>query len=297
MTRLALSALSAAFAALPWGALRAVGRVVGWAFGSLLRIRRSAVERAMARARVERPREVAAQMYAGLGAGLCELLWLAGASPARRDRAVARAVRFDPALEAAIDEALDEGPVVFAASHTGNWELVAYAAARLLRSRGRSLAVVVKPISARAVDRFCTRLREGLGLVLVRPRGALAAAARVLDEGGAVAMPIDQVPDRARHADQVPFLGALAHADRAPFALARRSRATVLVVAARRDGSGQRVQLLGRLSLSRRRASSPSDATRVATSALDAFVRQAPESWLWLHRRWRAPLVASGEPS
>jgi hypothetical protein len=35
-------------------------------------------------------------------------------------------------------------------------------------------------------------------------------------------------------------------------------------------------------------------ATREATAALDRFVRAHPASWLWLHRRWRAPLELRG---
>jgi hypothetical protein len=71
-------------------------------------------------------------------------------------------------------------------------------------------------------------------------------------------------------------------------------------VAASRDGRLQRGHLLAELSPPVRQVgqgrgeSSAGDwiesATREATRALDAFVCERPSSWLWLHRRWRAPL-------
>jgi KDO2-lipid IV(A) lauroyltransferase len=35
-------------------------------------------------------------------------------------------------------------------------------------------------------------------------------------------------------------------------------------------------------------------ATVGATRALDRFVREYPSQWLWMHRRWKEPGVASG---
>jgi KDO2-lipid IV(A) lauroyltransferase len=122
-------------------------------------------------------------------------------------------------------------------------------------------------------------------------------------------MLIDQVPERARHGVPVTFLGAPALADRAPAALAHACGATVLVVAGTRHGAVQRVHLLAEIApspplaaglqgaagvLGAAPASEPgawtAQATREATAALDRFVRAHPSSWLWLHRRWRAPL-------
>ena len=256
----------------------------------------------MTRAAVEAPGASASAMYRGLGEGVLELLWLAGASPERRDEALRMHVRLDEDLEVALYEAAERGPVVLAASHTGNWELIAYGAAQVLAKHGRRLAVVVKPQSVGAFHAFCMNLRRACGLVLIDPEGAFGAARRSLAAGDVIAMPIDQVPDRKRHGVEVQFMGAAALADRAPAALARATGATLLVVAASRDGRLQRGHLLAELGPPQARASarhargepSASDwiegATCEATRALAAFVSERPASWLWLHRRWRAPL-------
>ena len=289
-----LDLIARAVALLSWEVLARAGAALGWLAGSVLRIRRSAVEGAMRRANVGDPRRVAASMYRSLGAGVFELLWLAGSRPERRDAAIRAHVELDDDLAVALHEACERGPVVLAASHTANWELVAFGAARSLGEQGRRLAVVVKPQSVGAFHAFCTHLREACGLVLISPEGAFGAARKSLAAGDVIAMPIDQVPGRARHGVGVPFLGAQALADRAPAALARATGATLLVVAASREGRRQRIHLLAELPPHARGESTANawitNATREATRVLDGFVNAEPASWLWLHRRWRAPL-------
>jgi KDO2-lipid IV(A) lauroyltransferase len=252
----------------------------------------------MRRANVSDARSVAASMYRSLGAGIFELLWLAGKGPEQRDAAIAEHVVLEDDFAVALHEACERGPVVLAASPTGNWELAAFGAARALGASGRRLAVVVKPQSVGVFHAFCTHLREACGLRLIAPEGAFGAARRSLAAGDVIAMPIDQVPGRKRHGVRVPFLGAQAFADRAPAAVARATGATLLVVATSRQGRRQHIHLLAELPPHGRGESTASawitNATRESTRALDAFVIAEPASWLWLHRRWRAPLEVRG---
>jgi len=292
MTYAALTLLAAIIARLPAAARAWFGRALGFLAGSVLRIRRSLVERAMARAGIRQPGLSAAEMYGSLGQGLVELLWLA-AAPASQRRAAVASVALDDASAAALDDACARGPVVLFASHTGNWELAAAAAARLLSRRGRRLAVVAKAMHAHGVDAFLRRLRTSFGIDVVAPRGALASARRALAKGDVVVMPIDQVPDSPSHGLSVPFLGEVAVTDRAPATLAWRMRATVLVVAAERTAEGHRVRVLDVIeprSTQERSARRWIDATTArATARLEGFVQRSPASWMWLHRRWRAP--------
>ncbi|MBX3207081.1 MAG: hypothetical protein KF764_18690 [Labilithrix sp.] len=303
MTYAALRVVAALVALLPRAALSWLGGALGVFVGSVLRIRRALVEAAMDRSGVEDPAAAASSMYRALGCGVFELLWLAAGSPARRARAVGD-VAIDRAFVEALDDALTRGPVVLFGSHTGNWELAAAAGARLLAARGRRVAVVAKAMSARGVDLFLARLRRRLGVGVIAPLGALAAARRALAEGDVIVTPIDQVPGRASHGVTVDFLGGAALADRAPATLACRARATVLVVAAERDGGEHRVRLLDVIA-----SPSVDDDPRAwvarttirATAALEAFVQRTPDAWLWLHRRWRSPeagprLVATRQP-
>jgi len=293
--RALLLLLAAVVARLPWSVLEAPGAAVGWIFGSVLRVRRAAVEAAMGRAGVRSPADAAGRMYRGLGTGIVELLWLAGARDEARQQILRERVTLTPALVAAIDRALRRGPLVFAASHTANWELVAAGAAHHLRARGHGLAAIVKPMSVHGVHAFCTYLREALGLSLLSPAGALAAARDVLSRGDALAMVIDQVPDRAEHGTKVRFLGADALVDRGPATVARTAHATLLVVAGRRDGRDQVVELLEEIPPPEGAAGVARAATS-ATLALETFVQNRPHEWMWLHRRWRAPRRGTSVP-
>ena len=276
-------------ARLPWSALRRPGAVLGFLAGSVLRIRRRQVVAAMARAGVP---DVASAMYRGLGISLCELFWLAGKSPAARAKALEERFTMDAAFTAALADAHARGPVILAASHTANWELVAFGAARAFeRQLGARTCVVVKDLSVGVFHAFCTRLREECGVTLLPPAGALESARKHLAAGDIVAMAIDQVPALERHGVRVPFLGALALADRAPAALAKLTNATILVIGATRRGDGQHLELLAALT-----PTSVEETTRACQRALDAFVRRHPSSWLWLHRRWRDSLPMRRSP-
>ncbi len=279
-------------AALSWRTLSWLGATLGFVAGSLLRIRRRIVEDAMRRAGIEARARTARLLFRDLGISVLELLWFAGARPSARERALSARVRLDAEAEHALRRALEGGPVVLAATHTGSWELAAFAAARHLSPDNRRLAVVVKPITSFAIDRFMTRLREEHGLRLLSPRGALASARDALSRGDVVAMPVDQVPDRVTHAERLCFLGAPAWVDRAPATVAARARATLLVTAAERTAVGQRVRVLAVVpppTHGESRRAWVVRATRTATAALERFVRESPSSWLWLHRRWRDP--------
>ncbi len=254
------------------------GAVLGWLAGSVMRIRRAHVESAMARAGIAR--ELAARMYRSLGVSLVELLWLA----ARPALPASRLAGIDEASRAVLDRVHARGRgMVLATAHTGNWEVAAAAIAERY-----PLTAVAKAMHVGWVDRFCRRVRTARRIAVASPLGAMATGRAALARGEVVAMLIDQVPDRARHALAVEFLGATAHVDRAPAALAAAARAPLVVGLARREGARQVLEVLAVLEPPAHPGRAWVDeATRAATVALERFVRAYPSEWLWLHRRWR----------
>jgi KDO2-lipid IV(A) lauroyltransferase len=87
------------------------------------------------------------------------------------------------------------------------------------------------------------------------------------------------------------FLGAEAHVDRAPAALAAIAGCPLIVAAARREGDRHVLHVLDVMEPGPNGTRGfVQDATIRATRALEAFVRQHPAEWLWLHRRWKVPL-------
>ncbi len=216
----------------------------------------------------------ASAFYLELSRNVVELLVLAGKK--KGDLGVRLTSKTRAAMARARGGEGGKRPVVIAASHTGNWEAAAFALARL-----EPVAVVAKRQGVSSVERFIHATRARFGVTVLLPRGAMANAADALAKGTIVAMPIDQAPDRAEHGDVVDFLGADALVDRAPFVLAKRARATVLVAVC----EGSRVHVIDVLEAAD--LVCPRAAARRATRALEAHVRAFPTSWLWLHRRWK----------
>lgn len=226
-------------------------------------------------------------MYRALGASVFELLWLAG-----KKRSLGSLIAVEARSRKAWERARAGGRgVVVAASHTGNWD----AAACAMAAEGE-LLVVTKRLTMKGVDTFWQGARARHGVLLCDPEGALSRGREVLARGGAVAMMIDQVPVSAKHAMVCEFLGAPALVDRAPAALAARARVPLVVVAERRT-RGPRVRapectheifVLDVIEPPKRASRAwIEEATGRATRALDAFVRENPSEWLWMHRRWK----------
>lgn len=267
-----------------------LGALLGWLAGAAFRVRRRHVEDALARVHVERPTRVAAAVYRSLGVGLVELL----AHALTRRPPV---IELDGESEARLDRALAGGPVVIAASHTGNWELAAAWLARRTPS-----AIVAKPMHDAPADRAVSALRRRLGVSTIAPRGAVRACLTRLAAGQSVALVVDQVPDRPEHGIVCDFLGVEAYVDRAPFVIAARARVPVVVAAQRRVSAGRHAMtVLGVIPAyapagEAARSRWVEGAASAATRWLDAFVREHPESWFWLHRRWRAPRSESALP-
>lgn len=288
MLRGALDVAAALVSRLSLGALARLAR----GLAPLLRVRREHVRTALARAGL--PEATVAGVYVDLVRGALELLWLSGLArraPAETEVLLSRGVEVDDRSRALIDGALAAGPVVFAASHTGNWEIAAYWAAGEARRHRKRMAALVRRQGARGADAFIGALRRAFGLEAIsdaEPRG-FSRAVRVLREGGAVAAVIDQRP--VGPSVTAPFLGAPARVDLTFATLAARASATVLFVAARRREDRWVVHVLDRAEPPRSRAGREALARR-GTRLLEAFVRVHPRAYLWLHERWGSPRAA-----
>jgi KDO2-lipid IV(A) lauroyltransferase len=245
-----------------------LGAALGFVVGRVLGVRRSHAVACMRRAGVRAPERVAAQMYAGLGSGLFELLASAWVRPRRSSAPIA----------------LPRGPAVVLTAHTGNWDFCACAVAN-----AAPLAVVTKRLELGWVDRLWQRVRAGHGVQLLSSGGAARGVAQALREGKLVAMMIDQAPERERGTIVAPFLGAPARVDLAPALLALRGRAPVIVaLPVRLPGGAHGVVVVGRFEPpAQPRRAWAEGVMRAATAMLDAHVRQHPEQWLWMHRRWK----------
>lgn len=265
---------------LPPAAVRAACRGAAIACADGLRLRRAVVDRQLAACYPELPRgdraRLARDVYRQLALTAAELLRPSGA-----DRV--EAVRIEPGWEP-LDQALAAGRgAIVAAAHLGNFEL----GGRVLARRHRLLDVV-KPLRNRRVDRWLEGIRRRHGIGTVTVDGAAPAVLAHLRAGGLVSLLLDQ--DAGAAGVRIPFLGREASAWPGAARFSLQTGCPVVPMAIiRQPGGGHVLHVGAPLWPGARDADDGAvrDYARAVSAAVEAYIRQAPSQWFWVHRRWK----------
>ncbi|MEE8438956.1 MAG: lysophospholipid acyltransferase family protein [Micropepsaceae bacterium] len=176
--------------------------------------------------------------------------------------------------------------VLLISAHFANWEIMPTAA----REFGLSGATIVRPTNNPFVNAWLEKLRTRNGMPELVSKGgdALRRIYGILRDGNCICMLVDQ---RASEGVLVPFFERDAFTTPAPGALAMRLNAIIVPFSNERvDGSRFHVRLHPVIE-----APNTGDAQRDLlefAAKINAFieerVREHPEQWLWIHRRWVA---------
>ena len=284
---LALRGLLAGFRILPYGASLSAGRGLGRLIGFLDRTHRRRAETQMAEALGPGfpAAEASGAVYAHIGMCVAELARVEGRA-ARGE--VASWVRIEGLDH--VTTALSKGKgLAIVAGHLGNWELGAVAMA----AAGIPLSIVTRPLDNPRLDALLLRIRQAGGSEVIGKRNALRAIREILARGRAMAILIDQ--DAREHGVFVDFFGKPASTIPSIAAIALRTGAPLVVTAMRRDpGNLTHTLTFEPVEVPPASEDAREDARRLTallTSRLEARIRQAPEQWLWMHRRWKTQPV------
>ena len=186
---------------------------------------------------------------------------------------------------AVFDQLRDDGrPGVIFAAHLGNWELPAL----LTALYGFKGGVVYRAPNNARVAAEVKRIRAGLMGQLI-PSGieGVIVARTILEDGGHVGMLVDQ---HSRTGTPVTFFGRECLANPLLARLARLYDCPIVGVrAVRLPDHRFRIAAAGPIDPPRdAKGRIDEQATmQVITSIIEGWVREHPEQWLWLHRRWR----------
>ncbi len=180
---------------------------------------------------------------------------------------------------------LDDKPALLFTSHLANWELSAYVAA----AYKLPLHILYRRPNIAAVDEAVRKSRENImGTLVATGLDAPVKLLRVLESGGHVAVLVDQhyvrgvdVTFFGRTCKANPLIAQLAQHVDCPIHGARivrlpdrdRFRIDLTEAIAPVRGADGKVDIQGTM--------------QVITSVVEGWVREHPEQWLWLHRRWR----------
>ena len=179
----------------------------------------------------------------------------------------------------------DDGkPALIFSAHLANWELAAVAAT----SYGADTTVLYRRPNLSAVSDAVIKLRSGcMGTLVAADLAAPMKIAEALERGSHVAMLVDQyytggvpVTFFGRRTTANPTIARLARHFDCPihgmYVVRHPGHRFQLhiteAVAPVRDADGK-VNVQGTM--------------QVITDAVEGWVREHPEQWLWLHRRWR----------
>jgi Kdo2-lipid IVA lauroyltransferase/acyltransferase len=179
----------------------------------------------------------------------------------------------------------DGKPALVFAAHLGNWELPALIAAKYRLDA----TVLYRRPNIGAVSDAIIKLRKGsMGNLVPTGLDAPFKLLRVLEAGGHVAMLVDQhyvngvdVTFFGRRCKANPFIARLARHIECPIHGTRiirlpdqhRFRVDLSeAIEPRRDEAGK-IDIAGTM--------------QAITSVVEGWIREHPEQWLWVHRRWR----------
>ncbi|MEH2509495.1 KDO2-lipid IV(A) lauroyltransferase [Nitrobacteraceae bacterium AZCC 1564] len=176
-----------------------------------------------------------------------------------------------------------KGALIFA-SHLANWELPALAAP----AYGLESAVLFRRPNVAAVDRAIQTIRAvNMGTMIATTHDAPLRLAQALQDGFHVGMLVDQHFGRGV---DVTFFGRSAKANPLLARLARQVDVPIHGVRIMRLPNHRfRIEVSDEV-VPVRDTEGKVDVqctTQAITSVIEGWIRETPEQWLWLHRRWR----------
>jgi KDO2-lipid IV(A) lauroyltransferase len=179
---------------------------------------------------------------------------------------------------------LDGKPALIFASHLANWELPALAAV----AHGLDTAILYRRPNIAAADRIIQDMRAvKMGTLIPAGRDAPLRLAEALKSGQHVGMLVDQY---VTNGVEVTFFGRKTRANPMLARLLRQIECPVHGVRiVRLPGNRFRGELSEEVKPVRDAAGQIDiqGTMQAVTSVIEGWIREYPDQWLWLHRRWR----------
>ena len=176
--------------------------------------------------------------------------------------------------------------VIMVTGHLGNWE----ALGGILGMLGYPIDAIARPIDNRLINDWLLGIREKRGMRIITKWDATDRMVEVLSSGGVLGFIADQnAGDRGLF---VPFFGKLASTYKSIGLLAMTQQTPIVCGYARRVGSGYRFEMGVQDIIEPADWEGRPDPLYYITArymrALEMTIRQTPEQYLWMHRRWKS---------
>jgi KDO2-lipid IV(A) lauroyltransferase len=189
-------------------------------------------------------------------------------------------------IEQVTERLTKKKPTIFITGHCGNWELLGYTLSVL----GYPIAALARPLDNKLINDWVLGVREKYGLQVITKWGGVPILQELISENTNVGFIADQ--NAGGRGMFVPFFGRLASTYKSIGLLAMRYKVPIAAVHAKRLGGKFKYEI------STTDFIEPSDwenqpdplyyITARYSKAIEQMIRNAPEQYLWLHRRWKS---------
>jgi Kdo2-lipid IVA lauroyltransferase/acyltransferase len=168
--------------------------------------------------------------------------------------------------------------------HLGNWEYVA----AYIAGRGYPVSVIMKRQSNRYVNNLIEKLRMSFGMELIYKSKAGFPVLRALKKNRIVAFVADQ--DAGRNGIFVNFMGRPASTAQGPARFALSSNSSAIIFTGVREKDGKIKIIISpplNFDYNKENKSAVYHNTGKWTKAIEEYIKQYPEQYFWMHRRWK----------
>jgi Kdo2-lipid IVA lauroyltransferase/acyltransferase len=177
--------------------------------------------------------------------------------------------------------------VLVATAHLGNWELSAFTHAYMTGP----MNIVVRPLDNPRIDAFVEHRRGLSGNPIIEKKDAARKIFKALKAGESVGILIDQNSSREEGVF-VDFFGRKACANAAFVKFAHRTGAAVVPGFALWSEAEKKYVL--RFYPEIPMTGNVQADTQAVHSLLEKVIREYPDQWLWIHRRWKTQPAPEG---
>ena len=199
-------------------------------------------------------------------------------SPAEFKAVVADTPVSGPGLAALFAARASGKGVVLVSGHIGNYDVVR----AVLAAQGHAVGGLFKPLSNRYFDPYYRDTIDRISTpAFAKGRRGLAGMVQHLRAGGLIGMLIDQHQIRA---PQLRFFGHPARTALSAAELALKYDTLLVPCYAIRQPDGMHFELVVEDPVA---PGTPEAMTQALNDSLEARVRQHPEQYFWIHRRWK----------
>lgn len=271
--------------ALPVAACQSISNHLGHFCWKVLRLRRHVVEENLRTAFPQLSDEQRDRIAIGMWQHLFLMIMEIAHTPRKVHRTNLRDHTDSPRMNALLRRMLDERPTVIICGHLGNFEMGGY----LIAMHGFPTHTIARPLDNRYLDKFFQDFRESTGQYMLSKRGSSQEIEDLLNRGGALGLLGDQ--DAGPRGCWVDFFGKPASTHKAVglFTLSG-NVPTALCACLRKEPLkfDLRVSEVVDPEEDDFAYGSLPELTKWYTNRLEGLIRQAPDQYWWVHRRWKS---------